>query len=96
MASIPPARAPRGAKPTSPTLAVAACRAGFSVYFISIDDTSGTCSRPRRWARFATKLQTHLKPAVHGLDDVDYLPLSRAEANMLFQLVACLVTPPQR
>ena len=37
--------------------------------------------------RFAKKLQTYLKPAVLVLDEVGYLPLSRAEANMLFQLV---------
>jgi len=38
--------------------------------------------------RFAKKLQTYLKPAVLVLDEVGYLPLTRAEANMLFQLVA--------
>ena len=37
--------------------------------------------------RFARKLQTYLKPAVLVLDEVGYLPLSRAEANMVFQLV---------
>ncbi len=38
--------------------------------------------------RFAKKLQTYLKPAVLVLDDVGYLPLSRAEGNMVFQLVS--------
>lgn len=38
--------------------------------------------------RFAKKLQTYLKPAVLVLDEVGYLPLSRAEGNMVFQLVS--------
>ena len=38
--------------------------------------------------RFAKKLQTYLKPAVLVLDEVGYLPLSRAECNMVFQLVS--------
>ncbi len=36
----------------------------------------------------ARKLQTYLKPAFLVLDEVGYLPLSRAEGNMVFQLVS--------
>lgn len=37
---------------------------------------------------FRKKLQTYLKPAVLIVDEVGYLPLSRAEGNMVFQLVS--------
>ncbi len=69
-------------------LAVAACQAGFSIYFTSVDDLVRQLREAEALGRFAKKLQTYLKPAVLVLDEVGYLPLSRAEANMLFQLVA--------
>src|SRR5215217_1749390 len=69
-------------------LAVAACQAGFSIYFTSVDDLVRQLREAEALGRFAKKLQTYLKPAVLILDEVGYLPLSRAEANMLFQLVA--------
>jgi DNA replication protein DnaC len=33
-------------------------------------------------------MQTYLKPAVLVVDEVGYLPLTRAEGNMVFQLVS--------
>jgi DNA replication protein DnaC len=69
-------------------LAVAACQAGFSVYFTSVDDLVRQLREAETAGRFAKKLQTYLKPAVLVLDEVGYLPLTRTEANMLFQLVA--------
>lgn len=69
-------------------LAVAACQAGHSIYFTSLDD----CVRQLRAAdaagRFAKKLQTYLRPAVLVLDEVGYLPCDRTAANMVFQLVS--------
>ncbi|HEX2298976.1 MAG TPA: IS21-like element helper ATPase IstB [Pseudonocardiaceae bacterium] len=69
-------------------LAIAACQAGYSIYFTSLDD----CVRQLRAAdaagRFAKKLQTYLRPAVLVLDEVGYLPCDRAAANMVFQLVS--------
>lgn len=69
-------------------LAVAACQAGFSIYFTAVDDLVRQLREAEALGRFAKKLQTYLKPSVLVLDEVGYLPLSRAEANMLFQLVA--------
>lgn len=37
--------------------------------------------------RFAKKLQTYPKPSVLVVDEIGHLPLSRTEANMVFQLV---------
>jgi DNA replication protein DnaC len=70
------------------SLAVAACQAGYSVYFTSVDDLVRQLREAETTGRFAKKLQTYLKPAVLVLDEVGYLPLSRAEANMVFQLVS--------
>lgn len=69
-------------------LAVAACQAGYSVYFSSVDDLVRQLREAELTGRFAKKLQTYLKPAVLVLDEVGYLPLTRAEANMVFQLVS--------
>ena len=69
-------------------LAIAACQAGYSVYFTSLDDMVRNLREAEGAGRFAKKLQTYLKPAVLVLDEVGYLPLSRAEGNMVFQLVS--------
>ena len=37
--------------------------------------------------RFNRQLQAFLRPAVLVVDEVGYLPLDRAEANMFFQLI---------
>jgi DNA replication protein DnaC len=69
-------------------LAVAACQAGFSIYFTSLDDMVRNLREAESTGRFAKKLQTYLKPSVLMVDEVGYLPLSRTEANMVFQLVS--------
>jgi DNA replication protein DnaC len=69
-------------------LAVAACQAGYSIYFTSLDDLVRQLKLAEATGRFAKKLQTYLRPAVLVLDEVGYLPLGREEANMVFQLVS--------
>src|SRR5581483_2610180 len=69
-------------------LSIAACQAGYSVYFTTADDMVRNLKEAEAGGRFARKLQTYLKPAVLVLDEVGYLPLSRAEGNMVFQLVS--------
>lgn len=68
-------------------LAIAACQAGFSIYFTTLDDMVRNLREAEATGRFAHKLRTYLKPAVLVVDEVGYLPLDRAEANMVFQLV---------
>jgi DNA replication protein DnaC len=68
-------------------LAVAACQSGFSIYFSTLDDVVRNLKEAEATGRFAKKLQTYLKPSVLVIDEVGYLPLARAEANMVFQLV---------
>jgi DNA replication protein DnaC len=69
-------------------LAVAACQAGYSIYFTSLDDLVRRLRAAEATGRFARQLQAYLRPAVLVVDEVGYLPLDRAEANMVFQLVS--------
>lgn len=69
-------------------LAIAACQAGFSIYFTTLDDLVRKLKDAERAGRFARQLQTFMRPAVLVVDEVGYLPLDRAEANMFFQLVS--------
>ncbi len=69
-------------------LAVAACQAGYSIYFTNLDDCVRQLRAAEATGRFAKKLQTYLRPSVLVLDEVGYLPLDRAAANMVFQLVS--------
>lgn len=69
-------------------LAVAACQAGYSIYFTSLDDLIRRLRTAEATGRFARQLQAYLRPAVLVCDEVGYLPLDRAEANMVFQLVS--------
>jgi DNA replication protein DnaC len=69
-------------------LAVAACQAGYSIYFTSLDDCVRQLRAAEAAGRFAKKLQTYLRPSVLVLDEVGYLPCDRAAANMVFQLIS--------
>ena len=70
------------------SLAVAACQAGYSIYFTSLDDLVRNLREAESSGRFAKKLQTYLKPSVLVVDEVGYLPLNRTDANMVFQMVS--------
>jgi DNA replication protein DnaC len=69
-------------------LAVGACQAGLSIYFTTLDDLVRRLRAAEATGRFNRQLQTYLRPAVLVVDEVGYLPLDRAEANMVFQLVS--------
>ena len=69
-------------------LAVAACQAGFSIYFTTLDDLVRRLRTAEATGRFNRQLQAFLRPAVLVCDEVGYLPLDRTEANMVFQLVS--------
>jgi DNA replication protein DnaC len=68
--------------------AVAACQAGFSIYFTTLDDLVRRLRVAEATGRFSRQLQAYLRPAVLVVDEVGYLPLDRAEGNMVFQLVS--------
>lgn len=55
-------------------LAIAACQAGFSVYFTTLDDLVRNLKEAETSGRFAKKLQTYLKPAVLVVDEIGCAP----------------------
>ena len=69
-------------------LAVAACSAGYSIYFTSLDEAVRQLRAAEATGRFNRQLGVYMRPAVLVVDEVGYLPLDRAEANMVFQLVS--------
>ncbi len=69
-------------------LAVAACQAGYSIYYTTLDDLIRQLQLAEPAGRYPKKLQTYLRPSVLVVDEVGYLPLSRSQANMVFQLIS--------
>lgn len=69
-------------------LAVAACRAGYSVYFTSLDDMVRNLKAAETAGRLANKLGTYLRPGVLVVDEVGYEILERGEANLVFQVIS--------
>jgi DNA replication protein DnaC len=69
-------------------LAVAACRAGHSIYFTSLDDMVRHLKAAEEQGRLISKLGTYLRPSVLVVDEVGYQPLERAEANLVFQVIS--------
>ncbi len=69
-------------------LAVAACRAGYSIYFTSLDDMVRNLKTAEAAGRLSNKLGTYRRPSVLVVDEVGYQPLERAEANLVFQVIS--------
>ena len=69
-------------------LAVAACQAGHSIYFTSLDDLVRKLKIAEATGWFNKQLAALLRPSVLVVDEVGYLRLEREEANMFFQLIA--------
>lgn len=69
-------------------LAVAACQAGHSIYFTSLDDLVRKLKIAEATGRFNKQLNALLRPSVLVVDEVGYLRLEREEANMFFQLIS--------
>ena len=57
------------------------------IYFTTLDDLVRRLRTAEATGRFNRQLQAFLRPAVLVVDEVGYLPLDRAEANMFFQLI---------
>ncbi|MFD9378754.1 IS21-like element helper ATPase IstB [Streptomyces sp. NPDC059999] len=69
-------------------LAVAACQAGYSVYFTSLDDMVRNLKAAEAAGRLANRLGTYLRPGVLVVDEVGYEILERGEANLVFQVIS--------
>lgn len=69
-------------------LAVRACQHGASVYFTSLDQMIRALREADSAGKLSRKLKSYTtKSQLLVLDEVGYLPLSRAEANYFFQVV---------
>ncbi|MFE7549308.1 IS21-like element helper ATPase IstB [Streptomyces gardneri] len=69
-------------------LAVAACRAGFTIYFTSLDDMVRRLKAADAIGQLPGKMRLYQRPDVLVVDEVGYLPLDRDEANLVFQLIS--------
>lgn len=77
-----------GVGKTHLAVALAACRAGYSIYFTSLDDMVRHLKAAEDQGRLMSKLTSYLRPAVLVVDEVGYQPLERAEANLVFQVIS--------
>lgn len=69
-------------------LAVAACAAGKSVYFTTLDDMVRKLRTADAAGDLGRQLRGYLRTAILVIDEVGYLPLNRHDANLVFQIVA--------
>jgi DNA replication protein DnaC len=69
-------------------LAVSACRAGYSIYFTSLDDMIRHLRAADELGRLIRKMRAYTRPAVLIIDEVGYLPLDRSDANLVFQIIS--------
>jgi DNA replication protein DnaC len=69
-------------------LGYAACQAGHSVLFTSAVDAINALVAAQALHRLQGELKKYLSPALLILDEVGYLPLDKAGADLLFQLIS--------
>lgn len=70
-------------------LGVRACQNGASVYFTSLEQMIRALAAADRAGKLERKLQTYTrKSQLLVVDEVGYMPLSREQANYLFQVVS--------
>ncbi len=72
----------------STALGYAACQAGHSVLFTTAVDAINTLLAAQAAHRLDSELKKYLAPALLVLDEVGYLPLDKAGADLLFQIVS--------
>ncbi|UPZ33879.1 ATP-binding protein [Streptomyces sp. LRE541] len=77
-------------------LAVAACPAGFPVYFTTLDDMVRQLKTAEAAGRLTSKLGSYLRPGVLVVDEVGYQPLERAEANLPARISSAACRPHPR
>ena len=69
-------------------LAVAACAAGRSVYFTSLDDMIRKLRTADQAGDLGRQLRGYLRSSILVINEVGYLPLNRHDANLVFQIIA--------
>jgi DNA replication protein DnaC len=69
-------------------IGVAACQQGEYVYFITAEELIMSLKQGFGDGRLKQRFQVYLKPKLLIIDELGYLPLERAGANLFFQLIA--------
>jgi DNA replication protein DnaC/transposase len=69
-------------------LAVATCQAGYSAYFTTLDQLIAKLRDAATTARLDRQLRYLNRAHLMIIDEVGYLPLDRADANLVFQLIS--------
>ena len=67
---------------------MAACAAGKSVYFTSLDDMIRELRTADQAGDLGRQLRGYLRSSILVIDEVGYLPLNRHDANLVFQIIA--------
>jgi DNA replication protein DnaC len=69
-------------------LGYTACLQGYSVLFASAIDVINTLSAAKGAGRLKAELKQYTKPALLILDELGYLPIDKAGADLLFQVIS--------
>src|SRR5262245_16579575 len=69
-------------------LGYVACLQGYSVLFASAIDVINTLSAAKGAGRLKAELKKYTKPALLILDELGYLPIDKAGADLLFQVIS--------
>lgn len=69
-------------------LGYAACQAGHAVLFTTAVDAINTLVAAQAAHRLQSELKRYVAPALLVLDEVGYLPLDKAGADLLFQIIS--------
>jgi DNA replication protein DnaC len=69
-------------------LGYTACLQGYSVLFTSAIDVINTLAAAKNAGRLKTELKKYTKPALLILDELGYLPIDKAGADLLFQVIS--------
>ncbi len=69
-------------------LGYAACLKGYSVLFASAIEVINTLAAAKSAGRLKQELKKYTKPALLILDELGYLPIDKAGADLLFQVIS--------
>jgi DNA replication protein DnaC len=69
-------------------LGYTACLQGYAVLFASAIDVINTLSTAKAAGRLKAELKKYTKPALLILDELGYLPIDKAGADLLFQVIS--------
>jgi len=69
-------------------LGYAACLQGYAVLFASAIDVINTLAAAKNTGRLKAELKKYTKPALLILDELGYLPIDKAGADLLFQVIS--------